>query len=146
MNEKIKASLLVGVLGAILGAIQGCSARFEGIDYGAGDFYAGYTIPVGIIAGFLICFGLSVVYLFFVREPENRNGLLYGLAFGAACGALCGIALGVTLGIIDSRSSDSKYLFYPIVGAIPGLIAGAFLNLMFGSDFNKPPDRKDTST
>jgi hypothetical protein len=137
-KKKILASLLVGVLGALLGVLEGLAGTLEGIDNGRGSYYAQFSLPAGIISGFLLCFFLSIVYLWFMTNHGWKSaigGIGWGVLFGAFAGALSGLIMGITLifaGVHDLWWAIPSGIVGAIVGLIMGLLGRYFLNKLAG--------------
>lgn len=130
-KKQILSSLIVGVLGAMLGILEGLAGTLEGIDNGRGSYYAYFTLPAGIISGFLLCFFLSLVYLRFMTTQGWKSaigGIGWGILFGAFAGALSGLIMGVAL--IFAGIHDLWW-------AIPSAIVGALMGLLMGL-FGRP--------
>ena len=125
--KRIVASLIVGILGALLGMLEGFAGTLEGIDNGQGGYYARFTLPAGIISGFLLCFFLSLVYLWFMKNRSWKSGLGWGTLFGAITGGLSGLVMGIAL--IFAGVTD---LACAIPSAISGAIIGFLISALFG--------------
>lgn len=131
-KKQIFASLLVGLLGALLGILEGQAGTLEGIDNGRSSYYAQFTLPAGIISGFLFCFFLSLVYLRFMTNhgwKSTIGGIGWGILFGTFAGALSGLIMGITLIFADVHD-----LWWAIPSAIVGAIIGLIMGL-FGRSF-----------
>jgi hypothetical protein len=131
-KKKILASLLVGVLGALLGVLEGLAGTLEGIDNGRGGYYAHFTLPAGVISGFLLCFFLSIVYLRFYPNRIWRSRIGWGFLFGAFAGALSGLIMGIAL--IFAGVHD---LWWAIPSAVVGGVIGFILALLGRSLLDK---------
>ena len=122
-KRSIIASLLVGVLGALLGIVEGLAGTLEGIDNGLGGYYAHFTLPAGVISGFFLCFILSMVYLRFMTHRWWGSIIGWGILFGTFAGTLSGIMMGIAL--IFAGVHDLWW-------AIPGAVVGAGFGLIMG--------------
>jgi hypothetical protein len=94
-NRKIGLSLLVGLLGGAMGFIEGEAAKWEGMDNLRGEYYGHFSVPAGVISGFLFCFLLSLLYLKFIKNRRSRLG--WGALFGLSSGGLCGLTVSYAL-------------------------------------------------
>jgi fluoride ion exporter CrcB/FEX len=123
-KKRILASLLVGVLGALLGVPEGLAGTLEGIDNGRSGYYAHFTLPAGVISGFLLCFFLSMVYLRLYPDRIWRSRIGWGFLFGAFAGALSGLIMGIALILAGVHD-----LWWAIPSAVVGAIIGFIMAL-----------------
>jgi hypothetical protein len=137
-KKQILASLPVGVLGALLGVLEGRAGTLEGIDNGQGGYYAHFSLPAGVISGFLLCFFLSMIYLRFMTNQGWKSAIGrigWGVLFGAFAGGLSGLIMGIALifaGVHDLWWAIPSAIVGAIMGLIIGLLGRAFLDKLTG--------------
>jgi hypothetical protein len=134
-KKSIFASLSVGVLGALLGLLEGLAGTLEGIDNGRGGYYAHFTLPAGAISGFLLCFFLSMGFLRLMANRWWASGIGWGILFGAFAGGVSGLLMSVALifaGVHDPWWAIPSATVGAVIGFIMALLGRSFLDKLIG--------------
>jgi hypothetical protein len=133
----ILASIVVGLLGAVIGGLWGNHWANQPEASGIEVF-----LPAGIISGFLSCFFVSMWYLKFMQYRSWQQGILFGPLFAALAGAtsavITGISVGIEVGyIMTGVGIGLTFILYIcsfglLIGSFSGAAVGLILSIIFG--------------
>lgn len=158
-NRIVIASVIIGIIGAIVGGWLGlyASAFPEGSSNG-------FVFSTGIITGFLACFLLSILYLQWTNELDTHTvalnlnnpnaaalmkqrkwqvnvigGLRYSVSAGTISAALTGFSMPISHGDYDPFEFLSCASYGVVLFGIPaGVIAWIILSIFYIIFVKKP--------